>query len=60
MLTTSDWGFILMQFIVCNGLAWLCGSDLELELKDKIIMPNIIVLALIGFMIAFKLMGVDK
>lgn len=58
MLTKSDWGFILMQFIVCNGLTWLCDSELELDLKEKIILPNIIILALIGIMIAFKLMGV--
>ena len=58
MLTTSDWGFILMQFIVCNGLTWLCGIDFEV--KEKIIIPNVMILALIGLMIAFKLMGVDK
>lgn len=59
MLTTFDWGFILMQFILCNGLTWLFGFDFEL--KEKIIIPNVIVLATIGLMIAFKLMGVvDK
>ncbi len=58
MLTTGDWGFILMQFIICNGLTWLCGFDLEL--KDKIIIPNAIAIAITGLMIAFKLMGVDK
>lgn len=58
MITTSDWGFILMQFIISNGLVWLCGFDLEL--KEKIIIPNVIVLAVIGLMIAFKLMGVDE
>ena len=54
MLTTSEWGFILMQFIVCNVLVWLCGF--ELELKEKIIIPNAAVLAMIGLMIAYKLM----
>ena len=58
MLTASDWGFILMQFIICNGLTWLFGFDFET--KEKIILPNVIVLALIGLMIAFKLMGVGN
>ena len=57
MLTTSDWGFILMSFILCNGLTWLFGFDLGT--KEKIILPNVIVLAVIGLMIAFTLMGIQ-
>ena len=58
MLTTQEWGFILFEFIICNGFTWLIGYDLEL--KEKIIIPNIIAIIIFGLVISLKMMGVDK
>lgn len=58
MLTTQELGFILFEFIICNGFIWLLGYDLEL--KEKIIIPNIIAIIILGLVISLKMMGVDK
>lgn len=58
MLTTQELGFILLEFIICNGFTWLLGYDLEL--KEKIIIPNIIAIIILGLVISLKMMGVDK
>lgn len=58
MLTTQELGFILFEFIICNSFTWLIGYDLEL--KEKIIIPNIIAIIILGLVISLKMMGVDK
>lgn len=58
MLTTQELGFILFEFIICNVFTWLLGYDLEL--KEKIMIPNIIAIIIFGLVISLKMMGVDK
>ena len=58
MLTTQEWGFVLLEFIICNGCMWLFGIDFDL--KEKIIIPNVIAITIFGLIISFKLMGFDK
>ncbi len=52
----SELGLILFLWIVSNSFTWLCG--IELDLKSKLILPQIITLILLGIMISFNLMGV--
>lgn len=56
-MTREECGFILLMFIIVNGLSWLTGWDIET--KDKIIIPNVIVIFCIGIMFALKMMGVE-
>lgn len=58
MLTTQELGFILLEFIISNVFTWLLGYDLEL--KEKIIIPNIIAIIILGLVISLKMMGADK
>ena len=56
-MTREECGFILLIFIIINGLAWITGWDMET--KEKIIIPNVMVIGCIGIMFALKLMGVE-
>lgn len=41
----SFWVFIVLIWIVCNALTWICGW--ELTTKEKLIMPQIIIICLV-------------
>lgn len=56
-MTKRDWGFILCETILCNGLVWLLGF--EFDAKTKIIMANIVNLVICGLYVAIVLMGVE-
>lgn len=56
-MTREEWGFILLIFTIANRLSWLIGEDIET--KDKIISPNVIVIFCIGIIFALKMMGVE-
>lgn len=56
-MTKEDIGFILAEFIVANGSVWLFGLDLNLA--QKLIYPNVMMAAMIGHIVACKLMGLD-
>lgn len=56
-MTREEWGFILLIFISVNWLSWFFGYDIET--KDKIIIPNVIMIFIIGIMFALKMMGVE-
>ena len=56
-MTRDEWGFILLIFVGANWLSWLFGWDIEI--KDKIIIPNAIIIFCIGIMFALKMMGVE-
>ena len=54
MINKFTIGYFLMEFIVCNGLVWLFGFDLGI--KEKIILPNVILVAVIGLYVVLTLM----
>lgn len=56
-MTRKEWGFILLIFIIANGIFWLFGWDIEI--KDKVIIPNVIIIFCIGIMFALRMMGVE-
>lgn len=56
-MTREEWGFILLIFVSVNWLSWFFGYDIEI--KDKIIIPNVIMIFIIGIMFALKMMGVE-
>lgn len=56
-MTREEWGFILLIFVCANWLSWVFGWDIEI--KDKIIIPNVIIIFCIGIMFALKMMGVE-
>lgn len=56
-MTREKCGFILLIFIVTNVIGWLFGWDIDT--KDKIIIPNLLVICFIGIMLALKMMGVE-
>lgn len=56
-MTKEEQGFILLVFVIANGLSWIIGTDIET--KDKIIIPNVIVLYSMVIMFALKMMGVE-
>ena len=56
-MTREEQGFILLIFVIANGISWLIGMDIET--KDKIIIPNVIVICCMGLMFALKMMGVE-
>jgi hypothetical protein len=56
-MTREECGFILLIFIVTNAIGWLFGWDMDI--KDKIIIPNVLVICFIGIMFALKMMGVE-
>ena len=56
-MTREECGFILLIFIISNGVIWLFGWNIEI--KDKIIIPNVIMIFCIGIMFALKMMGVE-
>ena len=51
-MTREEWGFILLISIIANGLSWLFGYDIEI--KDKIIIPNVIMIFIIGIIFALS------
>lgn len=53
----SELGLILFLWIVSNSFTWLCG--IELDLKSRLVIPQIITLVLAGLMVALKLMGIE-
>lgn len=55
-MTNEDWGYILLIFLIANWISWVFGYDMEV--KDKIIIPNVIVIFYIGIMFALKMIGV--
>lgn len=55
MLTREEWGFVLFTWILTNSMTWLFGW--EMDTKYKLILPNVLVLVVIGLLISFHLMG---
>lgn len=56
MLTVSDWGFVLLCFVITEVITWLVGFDLTI--KEKLLLPCGTTIAIILLMIAIKMMGV--
>lgn len=54
MLTVSDWGFVLLCFVISEVIMWLVG--VELEIKEKLLLPCCTTIAIILLMIAGKMM----
>lgn len=50
------WGFMLITWVVANALTWIFGF--ELDTKEKILMPQIIIVCLVFISIGLYLMGV--
>lgn len=58
MITNSDLGFLLMNFIVIEIFSWTICSE-KLTLKEKIFLPFIAVIVIFGLEVSFKLMGIN-
>lgn len=58
MITNSDLGFLLMNFIVIEIFSWTICSE-KLTLKEKIFLPFIAVIVIFGLGVSFKLMGIN-
>lgn len=58
LVSVSEWGFILLCFVVTEILTWIVCVDLPL--RDKITLPIGMTTVIIFLMIAFKMMGVQE
>ena len=55
-MSKNEWGFILFELLIANSITWLFGWDIDT--KTKIILPNVIILVMVGLTFSLKLMGV--
>lgn len=56
-MNSQFWGFMLMTWVMCNVLAWLCGFDLST--KEKLWLANMTTLAIFLIGVAGILMGIE-
>lgn len=56
-MSIEEWVSILLIFIFSNAVVWL--FKLDIEIKDKIIIPNVIILFCIGIIFCIKMIGIE-